>query len=248
MKKSIAITMKTVFTTSLLSIMLTASACNPPEKSGTINMETDNGKPKTEKTDEVKTATVLFEKDKVYEIVFFSVTKGKEKQIFEEYLPKMQPYFEKYGRKSIGMFQVTENRSEVLKSEMIGVFEWPNYEAKEALEADADFKKISTLRDGAFSFFKGGWFATEENKAVTFRSDKAYEFAGASLFETEEAKKKLGEYFKVSEPIKRNYGGAYPEFLVKFAPSNSNGTATYTHHMQLIVEWDSVEDNKKLFA
>lgn len=198
--------------------------------------------------DRVKSVKVLFKKDKVYEIVFFSVTKGKERQLFEEYMPKAAPFFEKYGVKSVAMFSVVENRSEELQSEMVGIFEWPDYKAKEKLESDKEFQKVAKLRDGTFSFFKGGWFATKENKEVTFYSNKVYELAGATLYKTEEAKKLLSEYFEVSEPIKRSYGGSYPEFVVDFRPSDSKGTATYSNDMQFIVEWDSVEDNKKLFA
>jgi len=191
---------------------------------------------------------VTFSKDKVYEIVYFTVAKDKEKQVFEDYMPKAAPFFEKYGVKGVGMFSVIESRSEELQSTMVGIFEWPDYEAKENLESDEGFQEVAKLRDGAFTFFKGGWFATAEDKMVVFKSDKVYEMAGASFYPTEEAKASLDEYFKVSEPIKRSYGGVYPEFLVKFAPSNSNGTATYSNQMQLIVEWDNLEDNKKLFA
>lgn len=200
----------------------------------------------TNESVDVKTLEVTFSKDKVYEIVYFTIAEGKEKQVFEEYMPKAAPFFEKYGAKPIGMFSVIENQSETLKSKMVGIFEWPNYEAKERLEADKKFQKVAKLR--AFSFFKGGWFATAENKTITFRSDKVYEMTGASFYPTEEAKKSLAEYFKVSEPIKRNYGGGYPEFLVSFSPTNSNGTATYSNEMQIIVVWNSLEDNKKLFA
>ncbi len=197
---------------------------------------------------DLKSVDVQFNKNKVYEIVYFTITKGKEKQVFEDYMPKAAPFFEKYGVKSVGMFSVVENRSETLQSTMVGIFEWPNYESKENLESDKEFQKIAKLRDGGFSFFKGGWFATAEDKKITFKSDKVYEMVGASFYPTEEAKKSLEEYFKISEPIKRSYGGSYPEFLVQFAPSNSNGTATYSHEMQIIVEWNSLEDNKKLFA
>jgi len=198
--------------------------------------------------EEVKSAKVLFKKDKVYEIVFFSITEGKEKQIFGEYMPKAAPFFKKYGVNGVGMFNVIENRSKILQSTMVGIFEWPNYQAKENLEADKEFKKIAKLRNGSFSFFKGGWFTTKKDKEVTFYSNKVYEIVGASLFPTEEAQKTLTKYFEVSEPIKRNYGGSYPEFIVDFSPSDSKNTATYTHQMQLIVEWDNLEDNKKLFA
>ena len=31
-------------------------------------------------------------------------------------------------------------------------------------------------------------------------------------------------------------------------PTDANGTSTYSNAMQFIVQWDSVEDNQKLFA
>jgi len=198
--------------------------------------------------DHVESAKVLFKKDKVYEIVFFSVTEGKEKQLFEKYMPKAAPFFKKYGVKNVAMFSVVENRSDDLQSKMVGIFEWPDYEAKEKLEADINFQKVAKLRDGTFSFFKGGWFATKEDKEVTFYSNKVYEMVGADIYPTDEAKNSLSEYFKVSEPIKRSYGGVYPEFVINFIPSDSKGTATYSPEMQFIVEWETIDDNRKLFA
>ena len=197
---------------------------------------------------EVKTADVRFRKDKVYEIAFFSVTEGKEAQLFGQYLPAAQPYFDQYGAKVLGMFSVTESRSEVLDSKMAAIFEWPNIEAKQALAADAGFQEVAKLREGAFSFFNAGWFAAPEDTAVTFRSDKLYEIGGASLFRTASAKASLDEYFQVSGPIKENYGGVAPKFLVMMKPTGPESASSYTHDMQFIVEWDSVEDNAKLFA
>ena len=198
--------------------------------------------------DRVQSAKVLFKKSKVYEIAFFSLTEGKERQVFEEYMPQAAPFFAKYGMKTIGMFSVVESRSDNLQSTMVGIFEWPDYVAKENLESDEDFQRIATLRDGAFSFFKGGWFSPQEDTEVTFYSDKVYELAGATLHPTEEAKAAIEKYFEVSEPIKRNYGGSYPEFLLEMHPADAKGTSTYSNAMQFIVQWDSVEDNRKLFA
>ncbi len=197
---------------------------------------------------DVQSARVLFKESKVYEIVFFTLAEGMEKQVFEEYLPQAAPFFDKYGVKTIGMFSVVESRSDDLQSKMVGIFEWPDYAAKEKLESDDAFQRIATLRDGAFSFFKSGWFSTKEDRQVTFHSDKTYELAGATLHPTEEAKALIGKYFEVSEPIKRNYGGTYPEFLIEMHPTDANGTSTYSNDMQFIVQWDSVEDNQKLFA
>lgn len=225
----------------------TMFACGNSSEGNTQETVTAKSKSSTKETDEVKKATVAFKKDKVYEIVYFTVAPEKQKQVFEEYMPKAKPYFEKYGVQPVGMFRVIESRSDSLKSEMVGIFEWPNYQAKVDLESDRKFKKVAKLRDGGFSFFRGGWFEVKEDKAVTFRSDKVYEMTGASVHKTDEAQQALSKYFEVSEPIKRSYGGAYPEFLVQFAPSDSRGTATYNHDMHIIVEWDKLEDNAKLF-
>ncbi len=240
---------KSTLTSIVFTLLSTASLFGQSYSSIDVN---DNMKSKKDCAsvcaDHVKTAKVLFQKDKVYEIVFFSITEGKENQIFEKYLPNAAPYFEKYGVKTIGMFKVEESRSEVLQSQMVGIFEWSSYQAKENLEADKGFQKVAKLRDGGFSFFKGGWFATPEDKEVVFSSNKVYELAGATLHPTEEAQASIAKYFEVSEPIKRNYGGTYPEFLVNLNPTDSKGTSTYSNDMQFIVEWDSIDDNTKLFA
>ena len=195
-----------------------------------------------------QTANVLFEKAKVYEIVFFTVKQGKQSQIFEKYLPAASPYVKRYGGKKLAMFRVIESRSDILRSKMAAIFEWPSYEAKKKLEADEQFKKIAELRQGAFAFFKAGWFAVKEDTPVAFHSDKIYEIGGATLKPTEEARKTLGEYFRISEPIKKSYGGTYPKFLAMFAPTGPKSASTYTNGMQFIVEWDSLADNKRLFA
>ena len=101
---------------------------------------------------DVKSVDVRFQKDKVYEFVFFSVAKGKEAQLYQQYLPAAKPYFQKHGVKLLGMFSVTESKSKVLDSKMAAIFEWPNHEAKLKLEEDAGFKQVAKLREGAFSF------------------------------------------------------------------------------------------------
>ena len=197
---------------------------------------------------EVKTVDVQFRKDRVYEIAFFSVTEGKQAQLFEQYLPAAQPYFDEYGVKVVGMFNVTESRSDALDSQMAAIFEWPSIEAKDRLAADTGFQEVAKLREGVFSFFNAGWFAAPEDMLVTFRSDKHYELGGATLFPTEAAKAALGNYFEVSGPIKQRYGGVPPKFLVMMSPTGPASASSYSHAMQFIVEWDSVEDQAKLFA
>ena len=196
----------------------------------------------------VKTQTLLFKKGKVYELAFANVKPEKMEQLNKEYFPKAMPLIMKYGGKMLGGFGVVKTDSKLLKSNMVAIFEWPNAKARLKLLADKNFQKITHLRDEALSKVSLGYFEVPEDKAVTFRSDKVYEFGSANLKPGKKAQADLQEYFKVSEPIKRSYGGTYPEFIVSLDKTNSKGQATFVPHMQFIVEWDSLEDNKKLFS
>lgn len=197
---------------------------------------------------DVKTQTVLFKKGKVYELAFADVKLEKMDQLNNQYFPKAMPFMMKYGAKMIGGFGVVKNESKMLPGNMVAIFEWPSVDARLKLLADKEFQKIVFLRDEALNTVNLGYFTVGEDKAVTFRSDKVYEFGSADLKPGKQAQEDLKRYFEVSEPIKRNYGGGYPEFILSFNNTDSKGQATYQPHMQFIVEWNSVEDNEKLFA
>lgn len=199
-------------------------------------------------THDVKTQTVLFKKGKVYELAFADVKPEKMDQLNNQYFPKAMPFMLKYGAKMIGGFGVVKNESKMLPGNMVAIFEWPSADARLKLLADKEFQKIVHLRDEALNIVNLGYFEVGESKAVTFRSDKVYEFGNADLKHGKQAQEDLKKYFEVSEPIKRSYGGVYPEFLVNFSNIDSKGQATFQPHMQFIVEWNSLEDNAKLFA
>ncbi len=196
----------------------------------------------------LKMQTVSFKKGKVYELAFADIRPEKMDQLNSEYFPKAMPLMAKYGAKMIGGFGVVKNESSLLPSNMVAIFEWPTVEARLKLLADAEFKKIVYLRDEALKEVNLGYFEVAESKDITFRSDKVYEFGSADLNTDKKSKASLQKYFEVSEPIKRNYGGTYPEFILNLSAVDSKDQATYVPHMQFIVEWDSLEDNEKLFA
>ena len=198
------------------------------------------------KNDHVKTQAVLFEKGKIYEIAYAEVIPEKAKQLNTLYFPKALKFAAKYGGKLTASFMVVKNESKNFPAQMIAIFEWPNPEARLSLLADKGFKKITYLRDEAISNIQLGYFEVSESKAITFRSDKVYEFGAADL--VKDGFKTLKKYNEIAEPIKRSYGGAYPEFILSFDRAESKGQATYIPQMQFVVEWDSLEDNKKLFA
>jgi uncharacterized protein (DUF1330 family) len=197
---------------------------------------------------DVKIKTIVFKKGKIYELAFADVIPEKMEQLNKQYFPKAMPLIIKYGGKMLGGFGVVKTDSKMLKSNMVAIFEWPNAKARLRLLADKNFQKITHLRDEALKNVSLGYFEVGEEKVVNFRSDKVYEFGSANIKEGKQAQADLKKYFQVSEPIKRSYGGAYPTFLVNFNGTNSKGQATFIPHMQFIVEWNSLEDNQKLFS
>ncbi|GAB4512140.1 MAG: hypothetical protein Tsb004_17590 [Allomuricauda sp.] len=214
------------------------------ETSKTIQQPLDQ----TNNGHEVKTQAILFKKGKVYELAFADIKPSKMEQLNNQYFPKALELAAQYGGKMIGGFSVVKNESKLLPANMVAVFEWPSTAARLKFLKDKEYKKIAPIRDEAINTMNLGYFKVEENKIVTFRSDKVYEFGCADLKSGEEAQANLKKYFEVSEPIKRNYGGSYPEFVLSLTTVESKGQATYEPHMQFIVEWDSLADNEKLFA
>lgn len=200
---------------------------------------------------EVKTAKLHFKKGKVYEIIHFTFNKNNEKILYENYFPKAMPVFEKYGRKFFAWFNVVEGAtSENFKSaKNVVIVEWPNYKAYEKMQNDKEYKEIAHYRNGGFSFFQHGWFKINEDKVVEVREDKVYQFVGATLQHTEEAKTSLDKYFKISDPIKRRiYGPSFLDIVADFTPIGSIATSGYDAEIQLISEWPNEKSADKLFS
>jgi uncharacterized protein (DUF1330 family) len=210
--------------------------------------ETPNVKVENGESHDVKTQAVLFKKGKVYELAFADIKPDKMEQLNTQYFPKALELAAQYGGKMLGGFGVVKNKSTSLPGNMVAIFEWPNAEARLKFLKNKQFKKIAPIRDEAINTMNLGYFEVSQDKIVTFRSDKVYEFGGVDLKAGEQAQASIKKYFEVSEPIKRNYGGTYPEFVLRLITTDSKGQATYKPQMQFIIEWDSVEDNEKLFA
>lgn len=98
------------------------------------------------------------------------------------------------------------------------------------------------IREDALKFIKFGYYEVSENVSITFHKNKIYEFFGAWL--NPNGQTKLQQYFKVSTPIKQNYGRPALVFkvmlsIVKDSPNTSN---VYKSQMAGIIEWDRSED------
>ena len=133
-----------------------------------------------------------------------------------------------------------------MNPKMVGVFEWPSFEAYQKLGKDPRMEKLFPIRNAAIEFFKTSFNNVPEDASITFREDRIYEFFAAWLKPNTE--EKLKEYFAVSDPIKKRVG--HPVFKTTFAPlkDQPNSDPFFVAHMGGLVEWPSKEDFHALFA
>lgn len=68
-----------------------------------------------------------------------------------EYLGKVMPVFAKHGGKPFGKFKTTNKLMGEHCPEMIGIIEFPNAEAVEAVAQDPEFQALSELRAAVFT-------------------------------------------------------------------------------------------------
>ncbi len=207
-----------------------------------------------QKKDCVKTCThankstkVTFKSNKVYEFAYATVNSEKT-EVLGEYIQKVIPIVAKYGGKPFTSFSVVKSESEKFQVNTVAIFEWDSPQARLNLLADKDYRKITHLRDAAIqNEMQFGWFNVKQDSPIEFKSDKIYEIGTANLVKDGEGI--LQDYNQIAEPIKRSYGGDYPEFKIVFQSlKDSKGQATFSPQMQFIVEWGSLEDKDKLFT
>jgi len=115
--------------------------------------------------------------------------------------------------------------------------------AKARFEKDARFQAVLPIRNDALEFITFGHYQVAKNTSVKFRENKTYEFFGAWL-NPNNGQQKLQQYFKVSTPIKQNYGRPAPVFKASFdvIKESSDDKNVYQPHMAGIVEWDKIDD------
>lgn len=190
----------------------------------------------------MRSQTIEFSKGKLIEVVYFTVKEGKQKQLNEQYIPKASAISKEYGAKMLGFFAVEKKAGGEIDPKTIAMFEWPSFAAKARFEKDARFQAVLPIREEALQFIKFGYYEVSENVSVTFLENKTYEFFGAWL--NPNGKEKLQKYFKVSTPIKQNYGRPAPIFKAMLAVVKDSPTADYVYkpHMAGIVEWDQSDD------
>ncbi len=203
--------------------------------------------------DEVKTSMrpnslkVTFQSDKFYEFAYANVNPKKVESL-REYIKRVIPLAAMYGGKPFASFSVVRSESDKFQVNTVAIFEWDSPQSRLNLLEDKDYLKIKYLRDIAIQTeMQFGWFRVNADTPIEFNPQKIYEIGTANL--VKDGGKTLQVYNQIAEPIKRSYGGDYPEFKIVFQSiEDSKGQATFSPHMQFIVEWRSLEDKDKLFA
>ncbi|MCL6274585.1 hypothetical protein M3P19_11230 [Muricauda sp. 2012CJ35-5] len=184
-----------------------------------------------------KTMEIHFNSEKVIEIAYANIRGGMEAQLNQDYFPKIIPIAAKYGGKVLGSFEVLAVTGGEVRPQLVAIFEWPNLQAHANLLNDKEAKKIFPIRDTALTDIKLSYFVVEKDVAVTFQSDKVYEFFSGWL--TPEAQTALPQYFAKSEAPKLKYGP--PKFLVDLKPAPGVKKEDYILIPDVtgIVEWNN---------
>lgn len=185
---------------------------------------------------------ITFSQGKLIEIAYLTPIPDMQESLKHEYFPKAKRLAKEYGAKMLGKFKVIKKTGGEMDAKILIIFEWPDVASKKAFDADTRYHKIKPVRDDAFSYMRFAFYEVKKDVTITFQKNKVYEFFGAWL--NDNGQEKLNQYFKVSTPIKKNYGRPAPVFKtmlssVKNTPMVGHG---YTPHMAGIVEWDKSDD------
>lgn len=118
---------------------------------------------------------IEFDSNAVVELSFATISKGLEKQLFEEYFPNVVPIVTEIGGKSLGSFSISASKTDIGDPKMGALFQWPDIEAFKKLHADQRFVKLRPVRDTAMSFFTNGhFFKVLADQTASFKEGQSY--------------------------------------------------------------------------
>lgn len=226
---------------------------------GTVVMayNSSKGNPATQKINKVpesivektpvEVPTAQFRKGALIEVAFLSVKEGKEKQLNEDYFAKVMPVAMEYGMKPLMTIAVKNAYSTDIKPQMVGFFEWPSVEKKEAFEKDERFLKLKPIRTDALSFLRLGFFEVKNDMNVKLDGALFYEIYGMDLIKEKVAL--MGQYFKKAGPICVNTYGV--DFALSMTPVPIEGFGKdilYSAQSFGIAIWPNEEANTNYFT
>lgn len=219
----------------IISTFFVMAACAKHKMTDVAGHEGSGHMPRSDRTEDI-----TFKKGKLIEVAYLSVKEGKGESLKKHYFPKAMALVKEYDAKMLGRFRVIKKTGGEINPQMVVIFEWPSVAEKEKFSRDPRFREIKPIRDAALSFLKLGYYEMGKDTTITFKENKVYEFFGAWI----DSNDKLNEYFKVSGPIKKNYGRPEPVFktMLGVIADAPKGKQTYSPQMAGIVEWDKSDD------
>jgi uncharacterized protein (DUF1330 family) len=188
---------------------------------------------------------VVFKKGKLIEVAFLSIKKGREKQLTENYFPKVMPIVLEYGGKPLMKIGVKNKYSKNINAQMVVFFEWPSAAKKEAFERDPRFLKIKKTRTKALSFLQLSFFKVEKNMSVQLDDHKFYEVYGMSM--NRKNGHLMQKYFEKAGPITTTQYGV--DFALSMSPVRVKiaGHHNYSPQTFGIAIWPNEAANTKFF-
>ncbi|MBN4062427.1 MAG: hypothetical protein COA57_04120 [Flavobacteriales bacterium] len=232
----------------LTTLSMSAASCSS-NNANNVPKNTSTGTMAKTEVDNITTlaaAEVIFQKGKLIEVAFLSVKGGKEKQLNEEYFPKVMPIVTEYGGKPLLTIGVQHAWSEEIKPQMVVFFEWPSAAKKEAFEKDKRFKEVKKIRDDALSFLKLSFFEVEQDLPVQLDKSKFYEVYGMSM--DKENGHLMQKYFEKAGPICVNDYSVDFALSMKPVPVSISGSEHYVPQTFGLAIWPSADANAKYFG
>jgi len=190
------------------------------------------------------TKEAIFRQGKLIEVAYLSVKEGKQKQLNEEYFANIMPIAGEYGMKPLMTIAVKHAWSDEIKPQMVGFFEWPSVEKREAFDKDKRFKKLKKIRDDALSYLKIGYFEVAKDAKVNLDSKLFYEVYAMTL--NEKNGHLMSTYFEKAGPIVTNDYGV--DFALNLSPVQMKGKNFFVPQMFGLAIWKSEADNQKFFG
>ena len=192
-----------------------------------------------------KTKSFTFPAGKIIEVALFSIKKGQENKVNQDYFSKIMPVAGEYGLSGAQTFTVIESHFGTKSAQQVGFFIWDSYEQKEKFNKDPRYLELRNIRNEAFDFLYMGYFQVEEDVTYTFDSDSYYDFA-AMWLDMNHAPK-LQEYFQHVAPIAMGDEFGYAP-IVKLNPSTECTHGKYTPSFISFAKWKAKDSFKKFCA
>jgi uncharacterized protein (DUF1330 family) len=171
----------------------------------------------------VKSISMKLSQNRAIEVAFSTIKVGKEKQLFQEYFPKIMPIVTEYNGYMLTSFS-NQTLSGDIQAQNVVFFDWPSVSVFIKIGADPRVPELMKIRNEALDYInEANFFKILNTKEVIFSSDKIY-----TLIADKDTILEI-------EKILDSYQGKTVVNLL----SNENTFGKFNPKQLLIVEWDN---------